>query len=169
MALKWNNPRQLDDDFARFQAAYDTAAIEEMQAIGERLLSFARSDSSSLKHYKDRTANLRNSIGYIVISKGQVVRDTFDGNFPPDPKHAEESDPAMAHQKGLEYALEVGRQLDRDKTYLVLVAGMEYAVYVQGKGFDVLAGAEVELEANASSYMEEFKRHIIYLLNNNGR
>lgn len=165
MALKWNNPRQLDDDFARFQEAYDKAAIEEMFKIGEELVKYARLDSSKLKHYTDRTGNLRNSIGYIVVFNEQVIGASFVGDTPSDQMYADKADADMAHRKGLEYATSIGRQLKGYKTYLVLVAGMEYAVYVQAKGFDVLAGAEAKLEADKDSYMEEFKRHILYLLN----
>lgn len=165
MALKWNNPRQLDDDFARFQAAYDKAAIDEMIRIGEELVKVARLDKNVAKLYTDRTANLRNSIGYIVIHNGEVIISSFDGNTPPDTRYADKADAAMAHAKGLDYAMQVSRQLDKNKTYLVLVAGMEYAVYVEGKGFGVLSGADVELTSRAGEFMEEFKRHITYLMN----
>ena len=35
-------------------------------------------------------------------------------------------------------ARSVARELPANKTYLVWVAGMEYAKYVEAKGFDVL-------------------------------
>lgn len=154
MALKWNNPRQLDRDFASLQAEYDRASILFLAKIGEEMARYARETGS----YEDRSGNLRNSIGYIVIQNGTAVVDSFEGNIPSREGYA--GDANLAHKKGLEYAMQVGHTLGGYKTYLVMVAGMEYAVFVQSKGRVVLQATENHLEANVPSYKDEFRRYL---------
>ena len=59
------------------------------------------------------------------------------------------------------YALEVGRDRGGYKTYLVWVAGMEYAKYVEASGFDVIESSGDWVEATAQTLMEEFKRYLM--------
>lgn len=91
--------------------------------IGETAVNHAKSNGT----YKDRTANLRNSIGYVVLLNGEIKRksnisglnqstvDSVKGRYP-------------------------------QGVVLVVVAGMKYAVYVERKGYDVLSGAELLAE-----------------------
>lgn len=47
-----------------------------------------------------------------------------------------------------------------NKTYLVWVAGMEYAKYVEAKGFDVLEGSGNWVESTAEKLKAEFARFL---------
>ena len=67
---------------------------------------------------------------------------------------------AEAQQKARSYALQVARELPANKTYLVWVAGMEYARYVEAKGFDVLQGSGDWVEATAEKLKAEFARFL---------
>lgn len=147
MALKWTNKAQVDQMFAKMQAEYDRKSIEWLASIGERVVKYAREDSSPLKHYTDRTGNLRNSIGYVIIQNGSVVLNSFG--------------PSKPQQLGLSHALEVASSLKGYKTYLVWAAGMEYARYVEARGFDVIQGSGDWVEANVQSFRDEFKRYLL--------
>lgn len=121
-------------------------------------MKYAREHGS----YTDHTGNLRNSIGYVVVQYGRIIAESFkynrrvrpDGN-PKGNKGADE-----AHAKGLEHARSVARELPANKTYLVWVAGMEYAKYVEAKGFDVLEGSGNWVESTAEKLKAEFARFL---------
>ena len=153
MALKWTNPQELDRAFKEAKEEYARKAVEFLTEKGEEWLKYARENGP----YKDRTANLRNSIGYAVVQHGQIVMGAFPAGISPKDK---EGNPEEARAKGERHANKVISELDNNKTYLVLVAGMEYAVYVEHKGFWVLKGVEGLIIANESSIIAEFARRL---------
>ncbi len=114
--------------------------------LGERVVKYAREHGS----YTDRTGNLRNSIGYVVVQYGRIVTE----NFGIGSSHEE------AKSKARTYALNVARELPANKTYLVWVAGMEYAKYVEAKGFDVLEGSGNWVESTAEKLKAEFAQFL---------
>lgn len=155
MALKWTNKDELDRQFREFEYRYNQKAVEWMARLGEMVVKYAREHGN----YTDRTANLRNSIGYLVVHSGNVVKSSFEGKL--SPKIGTGANSEMAHSKGLNHARAVARELDNTKTYLVWVAGMEYAAYVEAKGFDVIRSSGDWLEANAKKQVEMFKRYLL--------
>lgn len=156
MGIAWNNPNELDRVFAEAQAEYERKAINWLCVLGERVVKYARDNGN----YTDQTANLRNSIGYIVIQSNKVVCDSFVGSSAPRNDPRGESNAERAHQLGLDYAKKIGATLGGHKTYLVWVAGMEYARYVEAKGYDVIQGSGDWVEANAQKLMDEFRRYL---------
>lgn len=146
MALKWTNKSDLERQFALAKREYEHKAVMWFKSLGERVVRYARENGS----YTDRTSNLRHSIGYIIMQNGRVVLENYSsGNGYPE-----------AQQKAREHAMEVGRELGGNKTYLIWVAGMEYARYVEAKGFDVLQGSGDWVEANARMLIKEFERYL---------
>lgn len=143
MALRWINKQDLDRDFRLARQEYDRKSIKWLSSLGERVVRYAREHGN----YTDRTGNLRNSIGYVVIQNGNIVRENFGNGIP--------------QQMARTYALEVGRQRGGYKTYLVWVAGMEYAKYVEASSFDVIESSGDWVEATAQTLMEEFKRYLM--------
>lgn len=143
MALRWTNKQDLDRDFRIARQEYDRKSIKWLSSLGERVVRYAREHGN----YTDRTGNLRNSIGYVVIQNGNIVRENFGNGIP--------------QQMARTYALEVGRERGGYKTYLVWVAGMEYAKYVEASGFDVIESSGDWVEATAQTLMEEFKRYLM--------
>lgn len=147
MAIKdRTNWQQVTRAFQQAREEYDRKAVEWLSSLGERVVKYARKHGS----YTDRTLYLRNSIGYVVVQYGKVVRENFSiGNG-----YGEVKAQARA------YALDVARELPAGKTYLVWVAGMEYAKYVEAKGFDVLQGSGDWVEATANKLKAEFARFL---------
>ena len=101
-------------------------------------LQFVR-DARIKADFKDRTGNLRSSIGFLVLKDGQVVREDF-----------EQSNAGTDKQTGINQGLEFAQQIpELEKgVSLVVVAGMQYAVYVEAMGYDVLTGSSLEAENN---------------------
>lgn len=146
MALKWTNQRDLDLEFIRAKEEYDRKAIVFLQTVGERVVKYAREHGS----YTDQTGNLRHSIGYVIVQYGKVVAENFSSGqgFP------------EAQENARKYALSVVQNLPRTKTFLVWVAGMEYARYVEAKGYDVIEGSGNWVEVNAEKLKDEFRKYL---------
>lgn len=143
MAIKdRTNWQQVAREFQKAKEEYDRKTVEWLSALGERVVKYAREHGN----YTDHTGNLRNSIGYVVVQYGQAVETGFNSG--------------AAQEKSRAYALEVARELPANKTYLVWVAGMEYAKYVEAKGFDVLQSSGDWVEATAEKLKAEFARFL---------
>ena len=140
MALKWKNPQELDRYIQQVEEACKKAAFNTMAKLGEKMLKDARNDVSKLRHFTDRTGNLRSSIGYVVIQDGQIVFDAYSDPVSPAPGYEKESNPAQAQAESRQHAELLASTLDSSKTWLIFVAGMNYASYVEAKGFDVITG-----------------------------
>lgn len=105
------------------------AVITVLNYVGLECIKEARQNGK----YIDRTGNLRSSIGYVVLENGKPLK---KGGF----------------QKVLNTATEAKSKSDNlieslSATYktglvLIVVAGMDYAVYVEAKGYNVLNSAE---------------------------
>lgn len=132
------------------------AAIAILDYVGLRCVEEARRNGS----YTDRTGNLRSSVGYAVLRDGKVVSISlfekvkgqgenyklvkFKTKTGKDVKYwakGESGDGSKGSETGK--AL-VSKLASRFNTGLVLivVAGMEYASYVESLGYNVLNSAE---------------------------
>lgn len=125
------------------------ALIYQLCDIGEQVVNHARllpsPSAAQFKggripphqpHYIDWTANLRSSIGYVVAVDGEIVQIS---NFEPIRGGTEGSDKGRAYVKTLVKEHPQG-------IALIVVAGMEYASYVTGNGYDVIDSAELLAE-----------------------
>lgn len=128
------------------------AYFDELQQIGEAFVKRARENDT----YKDRTGNLRNSIGYIIFQDGKQVTENFQKTGKPDGKTKSDQD-----------GLAVGRQkaLDFSKRYpkgytLVCVAGMNYAAAVESKGYDVITASSIEAKNDLREAVYEIYKEV---------
>lgn len=122
------NIKDIDRSFDNFYKEVDSKELEVLKYIGEAFVNEAR----SMHTYKDRTGNLRSSIGYQIAHKGKVVFGDFQGT-----------------PEGQQAAKEVVKDvLSKERTGFVLigVAGMNYAYYVESKGLDVITGSTQKAE-----------------------
>lgn len=102
--------------------------IRMLMYIGEQCVNDARLKGS----YTDRTGNLRGSTGYGVVVDGRLVdvsgfEQVKQGGDGPE--------------KGRRYLEELVAQFPKG-IVLIVVAGENYAQYVQDKGYNVLDSAE---------------------------
>lgn len=120
--------------------------IRNLAYAGEECLKAARASNG----YKDQTGNLRSSVGYIIIDHGRVV---MTSDFAPSDKG---TDRATGQAKGKAYAEELVPRFPSD-IVLVVVAGMNYAIYVSAKGGDVIDSAELLAERLVPELMSKLK------------
>lgn len=90
--------------------------------------------------YIDRTNHLRSSIGYQLYNRGQLVSEDFSKAG----TGAEGDASASGMQKGREAAQEAAKLWPQD-IIGVLVAGADYALYVESRGYDVITGSSQQL------------------------
>ena len=109
--------------------------VKSFSALGEGAVKRIRMKSKE-ESWTDRTGNLRSSIGYEVFGHNEKV---VNYDFP---KVLEGSE---GREKGKELIDELSKNY-KDGVSLLLVAGMEYAEYVEAKGYDVLAKTSLEAE-----------------------
>lgn len=105
--------------------AYEDTIIDRFTYAGEQFVNNAREKDT----YKDRTGNLRASIGYLILHEGTIVRENFRGKT----------------KAGVEKAKAFAREMSGyyPKGYVLIgVAGMNYAAAVEAKGYDVISGSE---------------------------
>lgn len=107
--------------------------------------------SKESKGYKDRTANLKNSISYALYLDGQLITSAV-GKIPKEEE-------AKGGQEGVsaalnEYAQKEGVVAPRGYS-LVIVAGMNYGKYVEDKGYNVLHLTKYFLREEMKKVLEE--------------
>lgn len=118
------------------------AVIEAIKAACLQTVKNAR----GLNTYKDRSGLLRSSIGFVIYDHGNKVLDNFE---------------ATNGEKGSEGAA-LGRSVAEqaaaswpDCIVAVVVAGADYALYVESKGYDVISGPCNELNGLLKQYLAQ--------------
>lgn len=124
--------------------AYKTACVEMVNR------------AKQTKTYQDQTGKLRSSIGCVLYHKGVEIFNYF------------ESKGEMGEQgvsQGLAFARSKAEESGDHLFVAVIVAGAEYARYVEAKGFDVLTGSsygfEDDLKAQIDIGIDAFQEHIV--------
>lgn len=128
--------------------------IRRLSAIGEQVVNKARSNPSPpqsqarLPHqpnYIDWTANLRSSIGYVIVENGNIVS---IGGFNPEKGGSEGAQKGRAYAESLAHEYSTG-------IALVVVAGENYATWVASRGYDVIDGAQLLAEKLVPQMLRE--------------
>lgn len=114
---------KLNIAFDKIKEQYINSATQKFIEVGERCITEARDNGS----YTDRTGNLRSSVGYVVLLDGVEQSQSNINKL-----NRKQFDIIKAkYTKGL---------------VLIVVAGMNYAAYVEAKGYNVLSSAELMAE-----------------------
>lgn len=121
---------------SKVEAAINTV-LYNLCYVGEQVVNEAKSTNT----YKDQTNNLRSSLGYVVVRDGQIF------NLQKFTKSGvgTEGDGSEGVQTGTAYATQLAASYPRG-IYLIVVAGMKYAIHVSNKGYNVLESAELLAE-----------------------
>ena len=91
--------------------------------------------------YADQTGNLRSSIGFVIFYNGEEVSTGgFGGGALLANSEGVKGSGTQGTAAGPSFAKEVGKKYTRGFV-VVIVAGMEYAAYVEAKGYDVITGS----------------------------
>ena len=126
----------------------ENGILSIMQRAGEEFVSDARqgvniSGAFPKGDYTDQTANLRNSIGYFILIDNDLVAESGGGSI------------------GHMAAKRVLNELPAGSGYrLVGVAGMEYASYLESKGYNVITSQQDTLFVNLGDRLKRFSKQL---------
>ena len=125
----------------------DTRILRELTMIAEEACNMARDtyptrDSGG---YDDHTRNLRGSIGFKISFEGkEVSRGGFDSRSSTDGENAAQTALSKLDTKGSLWEI-------------VVVAGMEYARYVEAKGYNVISFVQNYLDEQIKKLIQDIK------------
>ena len=145
MAIKPNFTK--DDVRKRFDAflnEIEKKQIARLQILGEMCLVEARTN----KGYMMQTGALLSSTGYEVFVDGVAIHSQFDAASGAESNAAE-----TGIKSGQSIAESIGK--GTKGIALVVVAGMNYAAYVEAKGYNVLSSAEHLAERELPRMLEK--------------
>jgi hypothetical protein len=170
----------LDDLFGKIYRRYEEKIKPSvMEAVGLACME-AVAAAKQKDTYKDRTGNLRSSIGYAIYDSGKRVASFFQEN-PVAPGVIREKykyktkegvktgvrdvetggSGAGGTKGGKKLADEVGRYFP-DDIVAVIVAGMDYALWVESNGLDVISGSCLELKSLLGEKMQAIRDRYRY-------
>lgn len=150
MAIKTNFTK--DDVRKRFDAflnEIEKKQIARLQRLGEMCLVEARTN----KGYMMQTGALLSSTGYEVFVDGVAIHSQFDAASGAESNAAE-----TGIKSGQSIAETIGK--GTKGIALVVVAGMNYAAYVEAKGYNVLSSAEHLAERELPRMLEKLISNI---------
>lgn len=130
----------------------DEDMIFDLSYIGEKMCNHAREITigHSSGGYDDQTCNLRSSIGYRILKDGIVIKDSGFKTVSGSLGRGEEGENAA--RKALD-AFSVTASLTG--WTIIIVAGMNYAKYVEDKGYNVLHLTDIALQEEIRKLREK--------------
>jgi len=133
--------------FDAFLAQIEKQQIKRLQMLGEMCVTHARSVSPE-QGFHDQTGNLRSSIGYMVFVDGVAIHSFYD----------QVKEGSIGIKAGETLAKKIGEE--QRGVCLVVTAGMNYALYLEAKGRDVLTSAEHLAERELPRMLEKLITNI---------
>jgi hypothetical protein len=138
MALKsnFNEAKSMQDVQKQAETLYQKI-INSFIMAGEQFIINARGQiqDHAMGTYKDQTTNLRNSIGYFVFHNGKLVH---------------EKNNIETNKSKVEELVKTGFQL-------IGIAGMNYASFVESKGYNVISYQADVCMVDLAGYLENLE------------
>lgn len=123
----------IDKLFAEVSRKVNIFAQGVVEAMEKTCLEITNA-AKQLDTYQDQTNVLRSSIGYVVYEQGEKVAEYFAAAG-----SGSKGSGAAGIERGKQVANEAARKYPNEIVG-VIVAGADYALYVESKGLDVLTG-----------------------------
>lgn len=128
------------------------AVMIGLEDVGNNCLREMRDPAK--RGYKDQTANLRSSTGFLIVYNGEIVRSS---GFAPEQSADTGNVGGEGSRSGEALAREVAEnEVGKEGIALVLVAGMNYAVYVERMGLNVLDSAKLYASAEIQDLIKRY-------------
>lgn len=140
------NMSDIDSFLKQAEEQHLRQIIRVLRFVGEKAVNEARANGT----YQDQTANLRNSIGYVIVVDGKIVDENFSssarGTVP-------STDNPVKYGKDLAYEIAGGHS----DIALIVVSGMKYGAYVEARGLNVLTSAEQLAAIEVPRFLKELR------------
>lgn len=150
MGITAKNFNEFVDDLRLKAERIEEGFIDKLNYLALEAIRYIR-DRSEEESWRDHTGNLRSSIGYILVFNGLTVH---RGGF------EVVRNGRQGAADGRRYAEELASKYPAGYA-LIVVAGMEYASYVEAmENKDVLASGKVFLEKKVKELTDNFLNNI---------
>ena len=116
------NKGDAEKEFWKIQEEIDQEIIRAMSYAGEKFVRDARSMTKTQGGFGDVTGNLRSSIGYFILKDGDIIKKDFTGS-------------GIGEQNAMTELLFLS---NKEGFQMIGIAGMNYASYVESKGYNVI-------------------------------
>ena len=134
---------RLEADMLQFKQRQERVILKRLKVIGEEAINTARTS----RRYLDQTGNLTSSIGYVILRRGSIVNKAgFD--------KVKKGDEGV--RQGESLATSLAKDYPHDFA-LIVVAGMDYAAYVEAKGLGGMTAAELQSKVSIEQFVKRFK------------
>ncbi len=120
------------------------AILLNLKRIGEQFVTRSRDNDT----YKDRTGNLRSSIGYVILHNGEQMFESFVSKGG-----------AQGVSKARELVDEVKGNFPQGFV-LIGVAGMSYAAAVEARGYDVITSGSIQAETDLKFAIQRISKKV---------
>lgn len=146
MAIKPDfSPKDVIDLFNAIPDIISEEVIRALSYLGEECVARIRDRSSEASWY-DQTGNLRSSIGYAIYQNGNI---SIESSF------YQVKNGAIGVNEGKKAIIELATKYANNQYTLVILAGMEYAEYVEAmENKDVLASTELWARGEVESRIQ---------------
>ena len=129
----------------KIDGAVENAVEKAYKGAGEYIVNAIR--NGEMSNWNEDTGNLRSSIGFAVCRKGRIISQSDFGII---------HNGAEGSQKGKDMVKRLAAEYAQYDFALIIVAGEEYAVYVEAVGNRVvLAGGQLYIENNIIKHLQE--------------
>jgi hypothetical protein len=163
LKAKYTNA-DIDKMLAERLTRINEAIVQTLSYVGEKCVNEARDFGS----YMDQTGNLRSSVGYVIVVNGSVVKENFKSKnisvqYSNLKTRAVKSKRMSIGESGVSTAKAFAKEVASQFRYgyvLIVVAGMEYAGYVESYGKNVLYSAELLSSILVPRLMNQLKSKI---------
>ena len=145
--IKFEGLQRLQQKLQDRKDAFKRVLDMKLLQLAEEAVTHAKEN----KGYKDRTANLKNSISFALYYDGQLV--TQNVGQIPNPNEAPKGHKGVA--SNLEQFASENGVVKPTGYSLIVVAGMEYGAYVEYKGYNVLHLTKYFLRDEMQKILEE--------------
>lgn len=119
--------------------------VSVLTDVGMQCIVEARSNGN----YMDQTGNLRSSIGFCIVVDGKIANIVYADQL---------GDGKPTTKEGIEKSRQTLASIATTKTTgicLIVAAGMSYAVYVEGRGRNVLTSSELLAERKIPETLQQ--------------
>jgi len=121
--------------------------IELLEFVGGNFVRDARKMDKSVGGFGDITGNLRSSIGYFIVKDGVIIREDVELSEIGTDRHS-----GMNKVKAFIHQIK-----ESDGLRIYGVAAMNYSVYVEAKGFNVITTQADMLVVDLKDLMSKLK------------
>lgn len=118
------------------------AIIYNLGAIGAQAVNIIRSSHA----YKDQSGNLTSSTGYVIVEDGMIVMQSGFEPVKPTGK--------LGSRRGKAFAKSLAKLYPEGIT-LIVVAGMNYAAYVERRGIGSMTKGEIYARGAVKQLIEQ--------------